>query len=106
MTETPPLDVFRALADPLRVRLVSALGRGGPANATQLAESVPVSRQAVVKHLQVLRDAGLITAARRGQQVVFTVAPDRLAHSAAWLSDIATEWDQALATLKAAAEQG
>lgn len=104
MTATAPIDVFRALSDPLRVELIDVLGRGGAASATTLAADAPVSRQAVVKHLQVLRAAGLVTTRRRGQEVLFAAAPEQLTRSAAWLDEVAAGWDRALLRVKLAAE--
>lgn len=104
MTAAAPIEVFRALADPLRVQLIDVLGRTGAASATALSARAPVSRQAVVKHLQVLQSAGLVTARRQGQEVLFTVSPGRLTTSAAWLTDVAAGWDRALIAVKAAAE--
>ena len=59
--------VFSALSDPTRRQLFTRLADGGPATATQLAAELPVTRQAVVKHLEALRAAELVTSARKGQ---------------------------------------
>ena len=96
--------VLAALADPTRRQLLEALADAGDASATTLAGRLPVSRQAVVKHLSVLEDAGLVTAGRAGREVLYRVRPDPLAASARWLTDLAGAWDRRLAMLKRAAE--
>src|ERR1700704_1910903 len=70
--------VFAALADPTRRRLLELLGEQAAASATALAGQLPVSRQAVVKHLAVLQQSDLVTRRRDGREVVFTVHPERL----------------------------
>ena len=71
--------VFAALADPTRRQLLELLGGQAAASATALAGQLPVSRQAVVKHLAVLQQSDLVTRRRDGREVVFTVRPERLA---------------------------
>ncbi|HEX8036404.1 MAG TPA: metalloregulator ArsR/SmtB family transcription factor [Ktedonobacterales bacterium] len=96
--------VFGALADPTRRWLLDTLADEGHASASTLAERLPVSRQAVIKHLHVLEDAGLVTRGRAGREVLFQVRPDSLDASARWLADRAAAWDRRLAALKRAAE--
>jgi DNA-binding transcriptional ArsR family regulator len=97
-------EVFVALADPTRRRLLDVLAARGEASATTLAAALPVSRQAVVKHLAVLDRAGLVRGARRGREVRYTVRPDRLDATAGWLAGLAAEWDARLAAIKRLAE--
>jgi len=97
-------EVFVALADPTRRRLLDVLAARGEASATTLAAALPVSRQAVVKHLAVLDRAGLVRGARRGREVRYTVRPDRLDAAAGWLVGLAAEWDARLAAIKRLAE--
>jgi DNA-binding transcriptional ArsR family regulator len=97
--------VLAALADPTRRRLLDTLADAGQASATTLAERLPVSRQAVVKHLNVLSDAGLVAGGRAGREVLYRVRPDALNASARWLADVAATWDRRLAALKRAAEE-
>ncbi|GAA4237946.1 metalloregulator ArsR/SmtB family transcription factor [Actinomadura meridiana] len=109
MTEAPsdPSEigaVLVALADPTRRMLLDALGEEGQASATTLAARLPVSRQAVVKHLQILEEAGLVTGGRAGRQVLYTPCPAPLDASARWLTALATTWDRRLTALKRAAE--
>jgi len=97
-------EVFVALADPTRRRLLDVLAARGEASATSLAVDLPVSRQAVVKHLAVLDRAGLVRGARRGRELRYTVRPDRLDATARWLAGLAAEWDARLAAIKRLAE--
>jgi DNA-binding transcriptional ArsR family regulator len=96
--------VLAALADPTRRQLLDALADAGRASATALAGRLPVSRQAVVKHLQVLETAGLVEAARAGREVLYSVRPEPLDASARWLADLSAAWDRRLAAIKRAAE--
>ncbi len=98
--------LFGALADPTRRLLLRRLGADGPASATRLAEDLPVTRQAVVKHLQVLADAGLVTAERAGREVRYALAADRLAPGVAWMVDTGAAWDRRLGKLRAHLDPG
>jgi DNA-binding transcriptional ArsR family regulator len=96
--------VLAALADPTRRRLLDVLVDAGQASATVLASRLPVSRQAVVKHLQVLETAGLVEGVRAGREVLYSARPEPLDASARWLANLSTSWDRHLAALKRAAE--
>jgi len=96
--------VFAALADPTRRQLLELLGEQAAASATALAGQLPVSRQAVVKHLAVLQQSDLVTRRRDGREVVFTVRPERLAATASWMTSVAASWQERLQLLKQAAE--
>lgn len=95
----PPEDLFAALADPTRRRLLDRLSTDGPLSATDLARDYPVSRQAVAKHLGTLSAAGLVRPQRRGREVVYGVAPKRLAEASQWLEEIGAKWDSRLSAL-------
>ena len=100
-----PVDgVLVALADPTRRRLLEVLAAQGEATATTLAERLPVSRQAVVKHLGVLDAAGLVSGRRAGREVRYAVRPAALDGTARWMAALAADWDRRLATIKRAAE--
>jgi DNA-binding transcriptional ArsR family regulator len=92
--------VFAALADPTRRHLVAVLGAGGGATATGLAADLPISRQAVAKHLAMLGRAGLVTHSRRGRESLFQLDPRPLADAAEWLTTVGAEWDTRLADLQ------
>jgi DNA-binding transcriptional ArsR family regulator len=101
-----PAEVFAALGDPHRLALVQRLSREGQATATALAAPLPVTRQAVTKHLRVLEEAGLLRSSRTGREVLYVVRPDALIRQARWLDDVADAWDRRLADVKATAEKG
>jgi DNA-binding transcriptional ArsR family regulator len=96
--------VLVALADPTRRHLLDLLAAEGEATATMLAERLPVSRQAVVKHLAVLDAAGLVSGGRVGREVRYAVRPAALDATARWLAALAADWDRRLATIKRVAE--
>lgn len=93
--------VFAALADPSRRALLAALAAGGPSTATDLATRLPITRQAIAKHLALLADAGLVTAEpgeRRRVRYRLRSAPMQVAQQ--FLAALARDWDGPLATLK------
>ena len=90
--------VFDALADPTRRRIVERLGRA-PATAGEIADVLPVSRQAVVKHLALLEDAGLVCGERDGRRVVFRLTPGPFTEAAGWMHDVGAAWDRRLEKL-------
>ena len=95
--------VFSALGDETRWQILTALGRF-PASASALAAELPISRQAIVKHLEVLRAAGLVESEQRGREVVFRPLGGRLSALARELDRIASRWDSRLARIKELAE--
>jgi DNA-binding transcriptional ArsR family regulator len=106
---TPALEVDRvltALADPTRRRLLETLGERSTSSATALAGELPVSRQAVAKHLAVLEEARLVDSRRAGREVLYSVRPEALTATASWLTDLAAAWDRRLQRLKRLAEAG
>jgi DNA-binding transcriptional ArsR family regulator len=98
--------VFVALADPTRRQLLELLGDRAAASATALAGQLPVTRQAVVKHLVILEESELVTRHRDGREVVFTVHPERLVAAASWMTSLAASWEERLQVLKQVAEAG
>lgn len=92
--------LFGALADPTRRALLRRLGADGPTSATRLAGGLPVTRQAVVKHLQVLAEAGLVSAERAGREVRYALVPERLTPGVSWLVDTGAAWDRRLGRLR------
>jgi DNA-binding transcriptional ArsR family regulator len=92
--------VFGALADPTRRRLLAALAHR-PATATELAGDLPVSRQAVVKHLAALADAGLLERQRSGREVRYRVTAAPLSDAVSWIATVGAQWDDRLAALAA-----
>jgi DNA-binding transcriptional ArsR family regulator len=96
--------VLAALADPTRRKLLDLLAARGEVSATALAERLPVTRQAVVKHLAVLDAAGLVSGHRVGREVRYEVRPAALDATARWMVALAADWDRRLATIKRLAE--
>jgi DNA-binding transcriptional ArsR family regulator len=93
--------VFAALADPTRRGILAALAGGGPATATDLAARLPITRQAVAKHLALLAEAGLVTAEpgeRRRVRYRVRSAPMQVAQQ--FLAALARDWDTPLGALK------
>jgi ArsR family transcriptional regulator, cadmium/lead-responsive transcriptional repressor len=93
-----------AVADPTRRRVLDALLEHGEANTTTLAQGLPVTRQAVAKHLIVLNRVGLVAGRRRGREVRYAVRPERLDDAAAAMAHVAAQWDRRLARIKRLAE--
>jgi DNA-binding transcriptional ArsR family regulator len=96
--------VLAALADPTRRELLDVLSGRGQATATTIAAELPVSRQAVVKHLAVLDTAGLVESTKVGREVRFSVRPEALDTTARWMAALAADWDRRLARIKRLAE--
>jgi len=92
--------VFGALSDPARRRLLALLGERGRGSATELARELPVSRQAVVKQLGALADAGLVEGRREGREVRFRPTPAPMSDAVGWMADVGAQWDERLATLR------
>jgi DNA-binding transcriptional ArsR family regulator len=93
--------VFGALADPTRRAILATLAAGGPATATDLADRLPITRQAIAKHLVLLADVGLVTAEpgeRRRIRYRLSSAPVRVAQQ--FLAALAHDWDDRLDALK------
>ena len=78
MTEQGPGPVFSALSDPTRRHVVEALASRETATATELATELPVTRQAVAKHLSALSSAGLVESERRGRETRYRLTPEAL----------------------------
>jgi DNA-binding transcriptional ArsR family regulator len=90
--------VFEALADPMRRRLLTQLSTH-PATATELASQLPISRQAVAKHLSSLSRAGLLERQRSGRDVRYRVTPAPLSEAVGWMAEVGGQWDDRLARL-------
>ena len=93
-----------ALADPTRRQLLDVLAELGKASATKLGSRLPVTRQAVMKHLLVLEQAGLVSSWRDGRQVLYRVDPGPLDATSRYLAGLASVWDRRLNMLKRAVE--
>ena len=98
-------DLWEAMADPTRRKLLDLLVARGQATATTLTADMPVSRQAISKHLLLLQRVGLIDGRREGREVRYQVREQRLAEATGALSEVANRWDRRLRTIKHLAEQ-
>lgn len=106
MTADPIGPVFAALADPTRRHVVETLVREGSTSVPALRSALPISRQAIAKHLAALGDAGLIERApdARGREVRYRLRAGALAPASTWLDETAAAWDERLTRLKSAVE--
>jgi DNA-binding transcriptional ArsR family regulator len=92
--------VFAALADPTRRQLIETLAGGGGATASGLAADLPITRQAVAKHLAALARARLVRRRRVGRETRYTLDPAPLSDAAEWIARVGGEWDDRLAALE------
>jgi len=102
VNESPPRpldELFTALADSTRRNLLQSLVHHGPRTATEFASDASITRQAIVKHLKALEDAGLVVAERCGREVKYRATTERLAEAVSWLLDAGESWDRRTARL-------
>jgi DNA-binding transcriptional ArsR family regulator len=92
--------VFGALSDPTRRRVVETLARGGTVTASGLAAQLPITRQAVAKHLSALRGAELVSASKVGRETQYKLRPQPLDEAAHWIQMVSAEWDDRLEALR------
>jgi DNA-binding transcriptional ArsR family regulator len=92
--------VFSALSDPGRRRLLEMLAGQESASLTELATQLPVTRQAVSKHLATLGEAGLVESARAGRETRYRLTPKPLGEALAWMEKVGDQWDERLARLR------
>jgi DNA-binding transcriptional ArsR family regulator len=97
--------VFVALADPTRRRVVETLARGGTVTASGLAAQLPMTRQAVAKHLSALRGAELVSVTRMGRETHYKLRPQPLDEAAHWIQMVSAEWDDRLEALRRSLEK-
>jgi DNA-binding transcriptional ArsR family regulator len=92
--------VFQALADPSRRYVIETLAGRGPATVTELAADLPVTRQAVAKHLDTLRSARLVHPTRAGREVRYELTPGPLEDALDWMERVGGAWDERLEALR------
>ncbi|MCF6469379.1 winged helix-turn-helix transcriptional regulator [Nonomuraea sp. MG754425] len=101
--EEQAVAVFAALTDPTRRALLEELGRAGPATVSDLARRLPISRQAIAKHLGQLAEAGLISSGEpTGRRHPYRLEPAPVRAAQVWLAMLANRWDDRLAALELA----
>jgi DNA-binding transcriptional ArsR family regulator len=91
-------DVFAALADPTRRHLLEALA-ARESSTTELAAGLPVTRQAVAKHLAALDRAGLVAARREGRELRYALNTAPMGEAMAWMASVGAQWDERLVRL-------
>jgi DNA-binding transcriptional ArsR family regulator len=96
--------LFDALGDPNRLRIMGRLCDGGPSSTTQITEAVPVSRQAVTKHLLALEAVGLVGSHRHGRERIWVVRTRPLGEASDYLTQLSAGWDRVLERLRAFVE--
>jgi DNA-binding transcriptional ArsR family regulator len=107
-TPNPPRNaapVFAALGDDFRLRLVKRLSSGVPLSITQLSHKLPITRQAVTKHLHVLESAGLVKGEKNGREQRWQLEARSLKEAQQYLNAIARQWADALNRLKIFVEE-
>ena len=92
--------VFTALADATRRQLLTRLAQSSPKTATQLAYEFPISRQGIMKHLDLLVQAGLVQMQTKGREKRYVFHPEALQAASAWIETIGKQWDERLQRLK------
>jgi DNA-binding transcriptional ArsR family regulator len=93
-------NLFAALGDETRLRLVFRLCDDGPMSITRLTAGSKVTRQAITKHLRVMQQAGLVRSARHGRETIWQLDQRRLKDARRYLNQISKQWDDALARLR------
>lgn len=94
-----PGKIFGALSDPTRRQLIDWMAAGETGTATEFAKRLPISRQAVARHLSELAAAGLVRGVRRGKENRYSLDPASLADAMQWLEARAARWDATLEAL-------
>jgi DNA-binding transcriptional ArsR family regulator len=103
MSRPDPATTFSALGDPLRLRLIAALGLEGR-SVTELTQQLPITRQGVTKHLKVLQAGALASSERRGREVIWRGDAAGLELARLALAEIGAGWETSLGRLKALVE--
>ena len=105
MPKPEPATIFAALGEPTRIGLIDQLGDGAPRSISTLARDLPISRQALTKHLRVLEGAGLATVERDGRETLYRIDPAGLLAAEAWIGTVSRQWDSAIDRLKRHVEE-
>ena len=100
MTDEHSQRIFLALADPTRRLLLQQLCEEGSGTAAGFATRLPITRQAIIKHLVTLEQAGLVTAHEMGRERRYAPQPETLRTVTSWIGALEAQWDQRLAALR------
>ncbi len=92
--------IFAALADPMRRKLLVSLAEHSPKTATQMAQEYPITRQGILKHLNILEEAGLVAVHQMGREKRYTLTPAPLSELDQWIKALNITWDERLMRLK------
>ena len=99
-TRRDPNEIFSALADETRRQVVRRLSEGGETTASRLAEELPVTRQAIAKHLAALEEAGLVASVKVGRENLYRFTPGPLTEAVSWIANVGGDWDGRLSRLR------
>lgn len=97
--------MFAALGDATRLELVSRLSDGREHSITELTDGLALTRQAITKHLHVLKDAGIVNRKRIGRESRFAIRTNTISDARDYLARVSAQWDRAIARLRAAVEE-
>jgi DNA-binding transcriptional ArsR family regulator len=97
--------LFDALGDPTRLRIIGRLCDDGPSSTRRITEAIPVTRQAVTKHLLALQAVGLVGSRRRGRERIWIVRTGPLAEASDYLTQLSDRWDRVIERLRAFVEE-
>ena len=97
--------LFAALGEPTRLGLVERLRDGSERSIAALASDLPISRQALTKHLKVLEATRIATSRRDGRETVYRIDPGGLVAAERWIADVSEQWDRAIDRLKKHVEE-
>ena len=94
------VSIFTALADPTRRKLLENLAKNSPKTATQLANDYPITRPGLIKHLNILEEAGLVKISQKGRDKRYILSPEPLSELEQWIQEINELWGAKLLRLK------
>ena len=92
--------LFAALGEPTRLSVIDRLRDGSEHSIASIATGLPISRQALTKHLKVLETAGIANSRRLGRETVYRIDPSGLVAAERWIGDVSSQWDGAIDRLK------
>ena len=99
-------EVLAALGEPVRLELVERLAEGGPMTLTRLITGLPLTRQGVRRHVQVLEEAEVVFLSKQGREQIATLNLGALLESRAWMEGLARQWETRLERLRSIVEEG